>query len=218
MTGIELLNATRKSGVMPVYNHPDVKVVMSVFEVCKEAGIETFEFTIRGEGASRAFKEVRKETENWSDFHLGVGTVFNSDQARHFMEEGAEFIVSPILDEGTSEVCAARNISWTPGCMTLTEIVKGAEWGAELIKIFPAHLLGPGFVKAVKGPCPEVNIMPTGGVNQEKDNLKAWFDSGVHCVGLGSSVFQGDFSDGSNIEQLKVTLKEVVSFTSSLCA
>lgn len=89
---------------------------------------------------------------------------------------------------------------WSPGCGTLTEIAKAEELGCELVKLFPGGTYGPGFVKAIKGPCPWTNIMPTGGVSPDEDNLKSWFNAGATCVGMGSQLISkevlasGDFS------------------------
>ena len=216
MTGEELLKVTGRSGIMPVFNHSDPQVALEVIKICHELGINAFEFTIRGEGSEEVFREVRAQTKNWEGFFLGVGTIVNSQQTRKFIDYGADFIVAPILDLETGALCAEHGISWTPGCMTLTELIQAKENGAVLSKVFPANVLGPGFVKAIKGPCPDLNIMPTGGVDGTEPNLRSWFDAGVHCIGLGSSVFK--ISDGgvNEMESLRQALTTSLEIVQSL--
>jgi 2-dehydro-3-deoxyphosphogluconate aldolase/(4S)-4-hydroxy-2-oxoglutarate aldolase len=103
---------------------------------------------------------------------------------------GTNFIVSPLIDEGTARVCNKRKISWSPGCGSVTEIGRAHELGAEVVKIFPGMQVGgPEFVKAVLGPMPWTSIMPTGGVTPDETNLKTWFEAGATCVGMGSQLF-----------------------------
>ncbi len=123
-----------------------------------------------------------------------------------FIDLGADFIVSPILKEAVGKVCAAHNMLWIPGCGTLTEMVAASELGAQVVKMFPAEQVGgPGFVKAVKAPCPWLHIMPTGGVSPTLENLEKWFNAGVTCVGMGSKLIQIDHLEGLS-EKVATTL------------
>jgi 2-dehydro-3-deoxyphosphogluconate aldolase/(4S)-4-hydroxy-2-oxoglutarate aldolase len=121
---------------------------------------------------------------------MGVGSVIDEGTAAMYLALGANFIVSPAIDEGTARVCNKRKVSWSPGCGSVTEINRAHELGAEVVKIFPGQQVGgPEFVKAVLGPMPWASIMPTGGVTPTEENLKAWFEAGVTCVGMGSQLF-----------------------------
>jgi len=121
---------------------------------------------------------------------LGVGSIVDAGTTSLYLQLGANFIVSPLLNPEMAKVCNRRKVLWSPGCGTLTEILEACEWGAEIVKIFPGtHVGGPGFVKAIKGPCPWLSIMPTGGVAPTEENLKPWFEAGVTCVGMGSKLF-----------------------------
>jgi len=103
---------------------------------------------------------------------------------------GANFIVSPLLDEGMAKVCNKRKIAWSPGCGSVTEIGRAHELGAEIVKVFPGKEVGgPAFVKAVKGPMPWTSVMPSSGVSPDEENLKEWFEAGATCVGMGSQLF-----------------------------
>ena len=134
---------------------------------------------------------------------LGVGSVTDAASASLYMGLGANFVVTPVLREDIAVVCNRRKVLWSPGCASLTEISKAEELGAEIVKLFPGSVLGPSFVKAVKGPCPWTSLMPTGGVSTDPDNLKAWFDAGVTCVGMGSQLITKEDLKGKNFEAIE---------------
>ena len=96
--------------------------------------------------------------------------------------------MTPVLREDIAIVCNRKKVFWSPGCGSLTEIARAEEMGCEIVKLFPGGTYGPGFVKAIKAPQPWTSIMPTGGVSPTEENLKAWFDAGVTCVGMGSKL------------------------------
>src|SRR5690606_24165713 len=140
-------------------------------------GIRVFEFTNRGDYAHEVFTVLNKyAAQTLPEMILGVGSVVDAGTTSLYIQLGANFIVSPILNEDMAKVCNRRKVMWSPGCGSLSEINKAEELGAEVVKIFPgSEVGGPSFVKAVKGPCPWTNIMPTGGVTPTEDNLKGWF-------------------------------------------
>lgn len=185
----------KDAGIIPVFYHADIELGKKVLKDCYEAGLEVFEFTNRGDGAHLLFQQLmsyaRKELPNMK---LGVGSIVDGPTTALYIQMGADFIVSPILNHEMAKVCNRRKISWSPGCGSLSEISQAEEWGAEVVKIFPGSSVGgPDFVKAVKGPCPWSSIMPTGGVSPDKENLKQWFEAGVHCVGMGSKLFPAHY-------------------------
>jgi len=133
---------------------------------------------------------------------MGVGSVTDAAAASLYMQMGANFIVTPSLREDIALVCNRRKVLWSPGCGTLGEINRAEELGCELIKLFPGATYGPGFVKAIKGPQPWTNIMPTGGVSTEPENLKAWFEAGVSCVGMGSKLISKTLLQSGALDSL----------------
>jgi 2-dehydro-3-deoxyphosphogluconate aldolase/(4S)-4-hydroxy-2-oxoglutarate aldolase len=207
----------KETGMVPVFYHKDAEVCKKVVKACYEGGVRVFEFTNRGDFATLVFAEVNKWTiENYPEMIMGVGSVIDEGTAAMYIALGANFIVSPVIDEGTARVCNKRKISWSPGCGSVTEINKAHELGAEVVKIFPGSQVGgPNFVKAVKGPMPWSSIMPTGGVTPTEENLKAWFEAGVTCVGMGSQLFPKEIFVSENysyitdvcIEALKIIRK-----------
>lgn len=181
----------KETGMVPVFYNPDTEICKNVVKACYEGGVRVFEFTNRGDFAAEVFGELNKwVTGQCPDMIMGVGSVIDEATASVYIGLGANFIVSPLIDERTARVCNKRKILWSPGCGTITEINKAHELGAEVVKMFPGTAVGgPGFVKAVKGPMPWTSIMPTGGVSPTVENLKEWFEAGVTCVGMGSQLF-----------------------------
>lgn len=187
---IEVINTFYKTKMIPVFYHGDLETCKNVLDACYDGGVRVFEFTNRGDFAQETFGELIKYVRaKYEDMILGVGSVVDAGTAALYMQLGANFIVSPILLEEMAKVCNRRKVLWAPGCGTLSEISKAEELGAEIVKIFPGSSVGgPSFVKAIKGPFPWTNIMPTGGVAPTEENLKAWFDAGVSVVGMGSKL------------------------------
>lgn len=193
-TRIDVVLKMEETGMVPVFYHPSADVCKKVVKACYEGGVRVFEFTNRGDFATLVFAELNKwAQQECPGLILGAGSVIDEGTAAMYMALGANFIVSPLIDEATARVCNKRKIAWCPGCATATEIGRAHELGAEMIKIFPGSQVGgPGFVKAIKGPMPWTRIMPTGGVAPDEENLKGWFEAGVACVGMGSKLFPDD--------------------------
>lgn len=190
-TRIDVAIRMKETGMVPVFYHKDLEVCKHVLKACYEGGVRVFEFTNRGDFAHEVFGQLNKyAATECPEMILGVGSVIDAPTTALYLQLGANFIVSPIIDEAMAKMCNKRKVSWSPGCGSVTEIVKAHEWGAEVVKIFPGSQVGgPAFVKAVRGPFPYVSIMPTGGVAPTEDNLKGWIEAGVHCVGMGSQLF-----------------------------
>ncbi len=191
---IDVAVAMKETGVVPVFYHNDIDICKSIVKACYEGGIRVFEFTNRGDFAHEVFAQLVK----WSatecpDMILGVGSIIDAPTAALYIQLGTNFVVAPAIDEESAKVCNKRKIAYSPGCGSVTEIVKAHELGVEVVKIFPGSQVGgPSFVKAVKGPMPYASIMPTGGVSPDEENMKGWFEAGVHCVGMGSQLFPAD--------------------------
>lgn len=183
-----------ETGMVPVFYHADIETCKGVLRACYEGGVRVFEFTNRGDFAHEVFGELNKFARNeLPEMMLGIGSVVDAATTALYLQLGADFVVSPILNPEMALVCNRRKVLWSPGCGTLTEISRAHELGAEIVKIFPgAQVGGPGFVEAIKGPCPWASIMPTGGVSPTEENLRPWFKAGVTCVGMGSKLFPKD--------------------------
>jgi 2-dehydro-3-deoxyphosphogluconate aldolase/(4S)-4-hydroxy-2-oxoglutarate aldolase len=170
------------------------------------------EFTSRGDYAHEVFRELNKFCEaELPEMILGVGSVTDAGSASLYLQLGANFVVTPVLREDIVVVCNRKKILWSPGCGSLTEIARAEELGCEIVKLFPGGIYGPGFVKAVKGPQPWTSIMPTGGVSPTRENLTAWFDAGVTCVGMGSKLISKEILANKDMEGLQTKVKETLA-------
>ena len=217
-TRIEVALKMKETGLVPVFYNKDLEVCKKVLEACYEGGVRVFEFTNRGDYAHEVFGELNKFcVAEMPEMILGTGSVVDAGTASLYIQMGSNFIVSPVLKEDMAVVCNRRKILWSPGCGSLNEISRAEELGAEVVKIFPGSQVGgPGFVKTVKAPCPWTSIMPTGGVAPTKENLGAWFDAGVHCVGMGSKLITKDVIADDNYGKLTNTVKEALEIIKSV--
>ncbi|TNF43367.1 MAG: bifunctional 4-hydroxy-2-oxoglutarate aldolase/2-dehydro-3-deoxy-phosphogluconate aldolase [Bacteroidetes bacterium] len=214
-TRIEVALKMKETGMVPVFYHKNPELCKNVVKACYDGGVRVFEFTNRGDFATLVFAELNKwAIDNCPEMIMGVGSVIDEGTAAMYIALGANFIVSPVIDEGTARVCNKRKISWSPGCGSVTEINRAHELGAEVVKIFPGQQVGgPEFVKAVKGPMPWASIMPTGGVTPTEENLKLWFEAGVTCVGMGSQLFPKEVLAAENYSFITQKCKEVLNIT-----
>jgi 2-dehydro-3-deoxyphosphogluconate aldolase / (4S)-4-hydroxy-2-oxoglutarate aldolase len=209
---IEVALKMKETGLVPVFYNADAEVCKRVVKACYDGGVRLFEFTNRGDFATLIFAELNKwAQQECPEMIMGVDSVINEGTAAMYIALGANFIVSPLVDEATARVCNKRKIAWSPGCGTVTEIGRAHELGAEVVKIFPgSEVGGPGFVKAVKGPMPWTSIMPTGGVSPTEENLKAWFQAGVTCVGMGSKLFPKEVLANENCSYITQKCEEAL--------
>jgi 2-dehydro-3-deoxyphosphogluconate aldolase/(4S)-4-hydroxy-2-oxoglutarate aldolase len=215
-TRIEVALKMKETGLVPVFYHADAEVCKRVVKACYNGGVRLFEFTNRGDFATLIFAELNKwAQQECPEMIMGVGSVVDEGTAAMYIALGANFVVSPLVDEATARVCNKRKIAWSPGCGTVTEIGRAHELGAEVVKIFPgSEVGGPGFVKAVKGPMPWTSIMPTGGVSPTEENLKAWFEAGVTCVGMGSKLFPKEVLANENYSYITQKCEEALKIIS----
>jgi 2-dehydro-3-deoxyphosphogluconate aldolase / (4S)-4-hydroxy-2-oxoglutarate aldolase len=212
----QILNKMSETGMIPVFNHKDLDIAKKVLDTSYEAGIRVFEFTNREANALEIFRKLKIYAEKYSDLLLGIGTVFTREDARRFYFAEADFVVSPALIPEVAAFCNMKGKFWIPGCATLTEVYQAKSLGASLVKAFPGNLLGAGFVKAVLSVLPEVKIMPTGGVEPTQENLSIWFKSGVHCVGMGSQLFDKKAIENGDFESLANNIKSTLNIIQSL--
>ena len=208
---IEVLQTVATQGMMPLFYHPDVELGKEVLTACYKGGAHLLEFTNRGDFAHEVFGELNKYCrKELPEMIMGVGSVNDAGTAALFMQLGANFIVSAAFREDIAIVCNRRKVPYMPGCGTLTEIGKAEEMGCDIVKLFPGSVYGPGFIKAIKGPQPWTNIMPTGGVAPTVENLKGWFNAGAICVGMGSKLISKGILKDKDFKQLEIKTKETL--------
>ncbi|MFM1877265.1 MAG: hypothetical protein RLZZ241_131 [Bacteroidota bacterium] len=209
---LEVAQTMKDNGMVPLFFSSDIELSKSVLKACYDGGARLMEFTARGDFAHEVFGALEKfAASELPEMILGVGSVTDGASASLYMGLGANFVVTPVLREDIALVCNRRKVLWSPGCGSLTEIAKAEELGCEIVKLFPGDLYGPKFVKAIKGPQPWTSIMPTGGVAPNEANLKAWFEAGVTCVGMGSQLISNEILANKDFSGLTVAVRQALA-------
>lgn len=187
MSKLETLNRIHELGIVPVVRGKDEEEAIEYCKGLVEGGINVLEVTFTITNALQVFNKLQEVLPE--DTLIGAGTVTDEITARLAILNGAKFIVSPAFDKDVAMLCNKYQIPYMPGCVTPTEILEALSYGVDVIKLFPGSLTGPSYIKAIHGPIPYVNIMPTGGVSL--DNIEDWFKAGVYAVGAGSNLVKG---------------------------
>lgn len=194
-----MLNIIKREGIVAVIRAKDHDEAKGYINACINGGIRALELTYSIPNVVDLINELRND----ENIILGVGSVLNGKMAKDAIMAGAKYVVSPGYNEEVNTVCKEMDTLYLPGCMTVTEIMHALEKGNNMVKVFPGDVFGPKYVKAVKAPIPHVEIMPTGGVSI--DNVEKWFEMGVSCVGVGSSLF-----NAGSLEDIEKLAKEFV--------
>jgi 2-dehydro-3-deoxyphosphogluconate aldolase/(4S)-4-hydroxy-2-oxoglutarate aldolase len=184
-----VINTIVQQGMLPLYFHADEQTTIEVLRALYRAGIKAVEYTSRGETAASNFtKMVAIRNAEMPDLLLGIGTIKNKKQAATYIEIGADFFISPGFVPEVAALLKEKEILYSPGCMTPTEIIVAENAGIQFIKLFPGNMLGPDFLSGIKDIFPDLVFMPTGGVDTTAENIGAWFKAGVSAVGMGSKL------------------------------
>ncbi len=200
-TRFEIQKAIIENGVVAIVRLNDSSKLSKVAEAIMDGGLNIIEFTMTTPGALEIIKETSKSLGD--KLMLGAGTVLDAETARLAILAGAEFIVSPVLNRGVVDMCHRYGKVCLPGAYTPTEIMTAIEWGTDFVKLFPANGLGPAYLKAVRAPLPQAQIVPTGGINVS--NVAEFIKAGAAAVAIGADlvnaamVEKGDFKSITEI-------------------
>jgi len=205
MTGIE------RSGVVAVIRLRDGKRLRGVVDVLIEGGVRAMEVTMTVPGAVGLIEDLARDLP--PGFILGAGTVLDAETARQVILAGAQFLVSPVLSLPTIELAHRYDVAIMPGCLTPTEILTGWQAGADAIKVFPATTFGPGYIKDVKAPLPQVKLLPTGGVSLT--NAGEWIKAGACAVGVGSALLDARAIDEGRFDVIAANARTLVASVSA---
>jgi 2-dehydro-3-deoxyphosphogluconate aldolase/(4S)-4-hydroxy-2-oxoglutarate aldolase len=204
------------AGMMPIVFHPDEKVCIELVHAAYAGGVRVIELVNRGKEAKAIFPKLKQVVSQLPGMSLGAGTIYHPVEAEYFLDQGAEFIVAPVMNPALGEYCAGVGIPWIPGCGTVSEVFFAQQLGAELVKIYPANILTPAFIAAVHAVMPSISIIPTGGVEPTLESIKPWFDAGALCVGMGSQLFRKEDIAAGDYFKIQHKIKEVMTLISSL--
>ncbi|MGP4039430.1 bifunctional 4-hydroxy-2-oxoglutarate aldolase/2-dehydro-3-deoxy-phosphogluconate aldolase [Gracilibacillus sp. D59] len=205
---MEILQKIYQHKLVAIIRGVPSEQIIDVANALHQGGVRTLEITVDTPNVLGAIEQVRKEFDG--ELIVGAGTVLDAETARAAIMAGSQFIFSPTVDVDTIKLTKRYGVVSIPGAMTPTEILTAYENGGDLIKVFPATILGPTYIKDIKGPLPHIPLMPTGGVNL--DNISDYFQVGAVAAGLGSSLVkkQQTYSK-EDLEALKQRAEQFVA-------
>lgn len=181
-----LIDTLTSKGIVAVIRGDSAEEVLKTVEAVIKGGISAIELTYTVPDATSIINTLNETYQKDEAVIIGAGTVTSEEDATAAISAGAKFIVSPTFSEDVARVCREYSVPYMPGCVTPTEVERAMKSGASIVKLFPGSLVGPKYITALKGPFPDLKIMPTGGVSLE--NMSEWFASGAVMVGTGSNL------------------------------
>ncbi len=202
----EVVRAIEANGVVAVIRLQDPARLRAVVDALAEGGVRALEVTMT---VPRAIEMIAQLAPSLPEgFLLGAGTVLDPETARLAILAGARFVVGPVFRPEVIALCHRYDVAMMPGCFTPTEILAAWEAGADVVKVFPATALGPGFLKDVRGPLPQVKLMPTGGVTL--DNAGEWLKAGAVAVGVGTALLDSKAIMAGNYGVVTTNARRIV--------
>ncbi|WZO98910.1 bifunctional 4-hydroxy-2-oxoglutarate aldolase/2-dehydro-3-deoxy-phosphogluconate aldolase [Isosphaeraceae bacterium EP7] len=186
MSRESILQRILDGGIVAVVRSEDPEPLVKVVEALAEGGVTAAEITFTVPDAVEVIRQVKKQVGD--SVVLGAGTVLDTETARAALLAGAEYLVSPAVNLDVIRMCRRYSKPIMPGALTPTEILTAWEAGADVVKIFPSDLGGPPYLKALRGPFPQIRLMPTGGV--DLNTAEAFLKAGACCLGIGGSLVE----------------------------
>ena len=198
-------------GIVAVIRLKDPAKLRAVVDALADGGVRALEVTMT---VPRAVEMIRALAPTLPDgFLLGAGTVTDVATARAVIDAGATFVVGPVFRPDVIAACHERGVPAMPGCFSPTEILAAHEAGADIVKVFPATMLGPQYIKDVRAPLPQVKLMPTGGVSL--DNAHDWIRAGAVAVGIGSALVDAKAIEDGRFDVITANARRVVANVAS---
>ena len=199
----KILEEILKRKSVAVIRLKDAGKLKKVIEALALGGVSVAEVTMTVPNAIELIKQITQELNE--GIIVGVGSVLNADVAKQAIEAGAKYVVSPIFKKEIIDAAHAYDVPAMPGCFTPTEILTAYEYGADVVKVFPADVLGMAFFKGILAPMPHLKLMPTGGVTLT--NAGDWIKAGAVAVGIGSALLEKEAIDSENYSKLTENAK-----------
>lgn len=210
-------DAIVKQGMLPLYFNAYQEVTIDILKSIYKAGVRAVEYTNRGAAALENFKKmVEIRDAEMPDLLLGIGTIKNMDQAQQFLDAKADFFISPGFVPEVAAFLIAKDLFYSPGCMTPTEIIAAENAGVKFIKLFPGNMLEPAFLSGIKDIFPNLLFMPTGGVDTTKENISSWYKAGVSAVGMGSKLISKPLMEAKDYATIEAETKKVLELIQTI--
>ena len=197
-------------GIVAVVRSQDSRQLVDVVRALVEGGVTVAEITMTVPNALDVLRQVRQALGD--RVLLGAGTVLDAETARAVLLAGAEYIVAPTVNLDVIRLCQRYDKLVMPGAFTPTEILTAWEAGADIVKVFPAEAVGPAYFKALRGPLPQIRLMPTGGVEATRDSVRAWIEAGAAAVGIGSSLIRKDLLEKGDLAGIEAMVRSVLGW------
>jgi 2-dehydro-3-deoxyphosphogluconate aldolase/(4S)-4-hydroxy-2-oxoglutarate aldolase len=202
----QVLQTIETTGVVAVIRLTDASLMQDVVAALRAGGVRAIEITMTVPNAVASIAQIASSIDG--DCIIGAGTVLDADTADRVISAGAQFVVAPVFDRGVVDLCRRRDVAAMPGCFSPTEIVSAWNAGADVVKVFPATVLGPGYFKDLRGPLPHVRLMPTGGVTVE--NAADWMRAGAFAIGVGTALVSPAAVADRRFDEITVRAKQFV--------
>jgi 2-dehydro-3-deoxyphosphogluconate aldolase/(4S)-4-hydroxy-2-oxoglutarate aldolase len=206
MSRAAVIQQIESLGVVAVIRMKEPDRLRAVVDALADGGVRALEVTMTVPRAVDLIREIAPTLPG--DFLLGAGTVVDAETTTRVIDAGAQFVVSPVFRPAVIDAAHERDVPAMPGCMTPTEILAAWDAGADVVKVFPATGLGPGFLKDVRGPLPHVKLMPTGGVTL--DNAGDWIRAGAVAVGVGTALLDASAIASGNYQVLTANARRII--------
>lgn len=207
MNKIEIITKLKSEKLVAVLRGESQEQIEKMVDAIIKGGINFIEITMTTPNAINIIQELTKKYEDNSNIIIGAGTVLNQKTAEEAINSGAKYVVSPHLNIDIIKMCNKYETIAIPGVMTPTEIVQALEMDVDILKLFPSNVFGPKIIKAFRGPFPQVNFMPTGGISIE--NVSEWLDVGAVALGIGSNLTA--FAKTNDYDLITKTASEFVN-------
>lgn len=201
----EILNKIQQGKVVAVIRGENEQDAYEISKACINGGIVNIEVTFTTPNALQVIQRLVEEYKD-SNAVIGAGTVLDAETARIAILHGATYVVSPHFSKEISEICNLYSIPYMPGCLSATEMVEALKTGVDVVKVFPGGTVGPSYIENIKGPLPNINLMPSGGVSL--DNVNDWLQKGSFAAGIGSVLTKG--IEKGNYEEVEKRAKQFV--------
>lgn len=211
----EVIQIVLQNRLVAILRLGDLRRASELVRALIRGGVRAIEFTMTNPDTPRVVSELLMEIPEFVDGRavLGIGSVRSIDEARVAIECGANFLVSPTCLEPVIREAQLAEKAIFPGAFTPTEIALASQWGADIVKVFPAKSLGPDFIRDVMAPMPYLKLMPTGGVHLK--NMQSYFQAGAVAVGLGGQFIQSRWLEDENWPQIELAAREATTLACS---